>query len=240
MLPDLSAFDGPVLAPARRAQGGRPEDLGRLGARVLPAVSRELRAGPDVAVALRRAPSNCATRSSPGLDGVPDGDDQRCRGTDDEHTQHRPGEVPVVAVAKDHPSAGNRCRFRHANRWSLPMSCGRSGDWSNGQVLAVQIRRQHRTVHRTRELQRARCRRRAPDRSIRCAASRYRSTVCGRWPTDSRIGYTTLVRLVHGEHSRSGCSDLVSAGACGRQHQLTATISSPRRHTAPVAGVESN
>jgi orotidine-5'-phosphate decarboxylase len=39
-----------VLAPGLGAQGGRPEDLGRLGARVLPAVSREvLRAGPDVA-----------------------------------------------------------------------------------------------------------------------------------------------------------------------------------------------
>lgn len=49
-LPDLSALDGPVLAPGLGAQGGRPEDLGRLGARVLPAVSREvLRAGPDVA-----------------------------------------------------------------------------------------------------------------------------------------------------------------------------------------------
>lgn len=48
-LPDLSALDGPVLAPGVGAQGGRPEDLGRLGSRVLPAVSREiLRAGPDV------------------------------------------------------------------------------------------------------------------------------------------------------------------------------------------------
>ena len=54
-LPDLDALDGPVLAPGVGAQGGRPEDLGRLGARVLPAVSREiLRAGPDVA-ALRAA-----------------------------------------------------------------------------------------------------------------------------------------------------------------------------------------
>lgn len=49
-LPDLTGLDGPVLAPGLGAQGGRPEDLGRLGARVLPAVSREvLRAGPDVA-----------------------------------------------------------------------------------------------------------------------------------------------------------------------------------------------
>jgi orotidine-5'-phosphate decarboxylase len=49
-LPDLSALDGPVLAPGLGAQGGRPEDLGRLGTRVLPAVSREvLRAGPDIA-----------------------------------------------------------------------------------------------------------------------------------------------------------------------------------------------
>jgi orotidine-5'-phosphate decarboxylase len=49
-LPDLSALDGPVLAPGVGAQGGRPEDLARLGAKVLPAVSREvLRAGPDVA-----------------------------------------------------------------------------------------------------------------------------------------------------------------------------------------------
>lgn len=55
-LPDLSAFDGPVLAPGLGAQGGRPEDLGRLGARVLPAVSREvLRAGPDVAALRARA-----------------------------------------------------------------------------------------------------------------------------------------------------------------------------------------
>lgn len=49
-LPDLSALDGPVLAPGLGAQGGRPEDLARLGAKVLPAVSREvLRAGPDAA-----------------------------------------------------------------------------------------------------------------------------------------------------------------------------------------------
>lgn len=49
-LPDLTGLDGPVLAPGLGAQGGRPEDLGRLGAKVLPAVSREvLRAGPDVA-----------------------------------------------------------------------------------------------------------------------------------------------------------------------------------------------
>ncbi|CAJ1583400.1 orotidine-5'-phosphate decarboxylase [[Mycobacterium] wendilense] len=49
-LPDLSALDGPVLAPGLGAQGGRAEDLGRLGARVLPAVSREvLKAGPDAA-----------------------------------------------------------------------------------------------------------------------------------------------------------------------------------------------
>ncbi|MBI3227497.1 MAG: orotidine-5'-phosphate decarboxylase [Mycolicibacterium cosmeticum] len=49
-LPDLGALDGPVLAPGLGAQGGRPEDLARLGTRVLPAVSREvLRAGPDVA-----------------------------------------------------------------------------------------------------------------------------------------------------------------------------------------------
>ncbi len=49
-VPDLSALDGPVLAPGLGAQGGRPEDLGRLGARVLPAVSREvLKAGPDAA-----------------------------------------------------------------------------------------------------------------------------------------------------------------------------------------------
>lgn len=55
-LPDLSEFDGPVLAPGLGAQGGRPEDLGRLGARVLPAVSREvLRAGPDVAAVRARA-----------------------------------------------------------------------------------------------------------------------------------------------------------------------------------------
>lgn len=55
-LPDLSAFDGPVLAPGLGAQGGRPEDLGRLGAMVLPAVSREvLRAGPDVAALRARA-----------------------------------------------------------------------------------------------------------------------------------------------------------------------------------------
>jgi orotidine-5'-phosphate decarboxylase len=48
-LPDLDVLDGPVLAPGVGAQGGRPEDLGRLGRRVLPAVSREiLRAGPDV------------------------------------------------------------------------------------------------------------------------------------------------------------------------------------------------
>ncbi len=54
-LPDLDALDGPVLAPGVGAQGGRPADLGRLGSRVLPAVSREiLRAGPDVA-ALRAA-----------------------------------------------------------------------------------------------------------------------------------------------------------------------------------------
>lgn len=54
-LPDLGALDGPVLAPGVGAQGGRPEDLGRLGSRVLPAVSREiLRAGPEVA-ALRAA-----------------------------------------------------------------------------------------------------------------------------------------------------------------------------------------
>lgn len=54
-LPDLDALDGPVLAPGVGAQGGRPEDLGRLGRRVLPAVSREiLRAGPDVG-ALRAA-----------------------------------------------------------------------------------------------------------------------------------------------------------------------------------------
>ncbi|WP_395306794.1 orotidine-5'-phosphate decarboxylase [Mycobacterium sp. AMU20-3851] len=54
-LPDLDVLDGPVLAPGVGAQGGRPEDLGRLGSRVLPAVSREiLRAGPDVA-ALRAA-----------------------------------------------------------------------------------------------------------------------------------------------------------------------------------------
>ncbi|MCF6386058.1 orotidine-5'-phosphate decarboxylase [Mycobacterium sp. MBM] len=47
--PQLSALNGPVLAPGVGAQGGRPEDLGRLGARVLPAVSREiLRVGPDV------------------------------------------------------------------------------------------------------------------------------------------------------------------------------------------------
>ncbi|MGU3498984.1 orotidine-5'-phosphate decarboxylase [Mycobacterium sp. C31M] len=53
--PDLSVLGGPVLAPGVGAQGGRPEDLGRLGRRVLPAVSREiLRAGPDVA-ALRAA-----------------------------------------------------------------------------------------------------------------------------------------------------------------------------------------
>ncbi|SCX20958.1 orotidine-5'-phosphate decarboxylase [Mycolicibacterium fluoranthenivorans] len=49
-LPDLTGLDGPVLAPGLGAQGGRPEDLGRLGAKVLPAVSREvLRAGPGVA-----------------------------------------------------------------------------------------------------------------------------------------------------------------------------------------------
>ncbi|MHA3022191.1 orotidine-5'-phosphate decarboxylase [Mycobacterium sp. BMJ-28] len=49
-VPDLSRLDGPVLAPGLGAQGGRPQDLGRLGARVLPAVSREvLRAGPEVA-----------------------------------------------------------------------------------------------------------------------------------------------------------------------------------------------
>ncbi len=54
-LPDLSALDGPVLAPGLGAQGGRPQDLARLGAKVLPAVSREvLRAGPDVA-AIRAA-----------------------------------------------------------------------------------------------------------------------------------------------------------------------------------------
>ncbi len=54
-LPDLGALDGPVLAPGVGAQGGRAEDLGRLGARVLPAVSREiLRAGPDIG-ALRAA-----------------------------------------------------------------------------------------------------------------------------------------------------------------------------------------
>lgn len=54
-LPDLAALGGPVLAPGVGAQGGRPEDLGRLGSRVLPAVSREiLRAGPDVG-ALRAA-----------------------------------------------------------------------------------------------------------------------------------------------------------------------------------------
>lgn len=54
-LPDLDALDGPVLAPGVGAQGGRAEDLGRLGARVLPAVSREiLRAGPDIG-ALRAA-----------------------------------------------------------------------------------------------------------------------------------------------------------------------------------------
>ncbi|MGK2904685.1 MAG: orotidine-5'-phosphate decarboxylase [Mycobacterium sp.] len=54
-LPDLDALDGPVLAPGVGAQGGRPEELGRLGSRVLPAVSREiLRAGPD-ADALRAA-----------------------------------------------------------------------------------------------------------------------------------------------------------------------------------------
>ena len=54
-LPDLSALGGPVLAPGVGAQGGRPEDLARLGAKVLPAVSREvLRAGPDVA-AIRAA-----------------------------------------------------------------------------------------------------------------------------------------------------------------------------------------
>lgn len=54
-LPDLEALDGPVLAPGVGAQGGRPEDLGRLGRRVLPAVSREiLRAGPDTG-ALRAA-----------------------------------------------------------------------------------------------------------------------------------------------------------------------------------------
>lgn len=48
--PDLGELNGPVLAPGVGAQGGRAEDLGRLGARVLPAVSREiLRAGPDVA-----------------------------------------------------------------------------------------------------------------------------------------------------------------------------------------------
>ncbi len=47
--PDLAALDGPVLAPGVGAQGGRVQDLGRLGPRVLPAVSREiLRAGPDV------------------------------------------------------------------------------------------------------------------------------------------------------------------------------------------------
>jgi orotidine-5'-phosphate decarboxylase len=55
-LPDLAALDGPVLAPGLGAQGGRPEDLGRLGTRVLPAVSREvLRAGPDVAAVRARA-----------------------------------------------------------------------------------------------------------------------------------------------------------------------------------------
>lgn len=54
-VPDLSAFDGPVLAPGVGAQGGRIADLGRLGNRVLPAVSREiLRLGPDVG-ALRAA-----------------------------------------------------------------------------------------------------------------------------------------------------------------------------------------
>ncbi|MGA9375317.1 MAG: Orotidine 5'-phosphate decarboxylase, partial [Mycobacterium sp.] len=41
--------------PGVGAQGGRTEELGRLGSRVLPAVSREiLRAGPD-ADALRAA-----------------------------------------------------------------------------------------------------------------------------------------------------------------------------------------
>lgn len=54
-LPDLDGLGGPVLAPGVGAQGGRPEDLGRMGRRVLPAVSREiLRAGPDVG-ALRAA-----------------------------------------------------------------------------------------------------------------------------------------------------------------------------------------
>ena len=53
--PDLSALGGPVLAPGVGAQGGRVDDLGRLGAMVLPAVSREiLRAGPDIG-ALRAA-----------------------------------------------------------------------------------------------------------------------------------------------------------------------------------------
>ena len=53
--PDLSALGGPVLAPGGGAQGGRGDDLGRLGAMVLPAVSREiLRAGPDIG-ALRAA-----------------------------------------------------------------------------------------------------------------------------------------------------------------------------------------
>ncbi|MGW0158600.1 orotidine-5'-phosphate decarboxylase [Mycobacterium sp. NPDC003323] len=48
-LPELGALGGPVLAPGVGAQGGRVEDLGRLGTRVLPAVSREiLRAGPDI------------------------------------------------------------------------------------------------------------------------------------------------------------------------------------------------
>jgi orotidine-5'-phosphate decarboxylase len=48
--PDLSGLGGPVLVPGVGAQGGRPEDLGRLGTRLLPAVSREiLRAGPGIA-----------------------------------------------------------------------------------------------------------------------------------------------------------------------------------------------